>query len=439
MPWRYLLEFEQTQYLSAKELHDLQLRRLEKLLFHAHATCPYYARLFSDYSFHPSQLSSLDDLARLPLLNKEILQRSRQDLVSTRYSAKDLIPNYSGGSSGRPVLFYADRSRLYSRWAATVRHNRWADLDFGDKLAVIWGAPRDRLPKGIFGWIKNRILHQQLFLDASHLTESVMLAFDEQLKQFRPSVILAYAQAISLFARFLQARKRTPYQPRSIITSAEMLYPADRDLLQAVFGCPVYNRYGCREFSVIASECSAHDGLHLMAEGLLVELSSFPSGGKEGEILVTDLLNYAMPLIRYRIGDLGEWAEGPCKCGRQLPRLKKICGRVTDFLVGTSDQLISGVFLATYLIGSRPSLGQVQIYQTTPGEILYKVSPPSASLTCEDADYLIRGTKKYLGDQARCYIEIVKELPPAPSGKYLIARSTVTPSFLSSPPSGGMS
>src|SRR5262249_29218268 len=137
-----------------------------------------------------------------------------------------------------------------------------------------------------------------------------------------------------------------------------------------VFGCRVFNRYGCREVSVIASECPEHDGLHTMAEGLFIEVvkGARPAqAGEIGSILVTDLFNRAMPLIRYRIGDLGAWEEGTCACGRGLPRLRSVAGRVTDFLVGADGRLVSGVFLATYLVAQRPSLGQVQIHQEKAG------------------------------------------------------------------------
>src|SRR5262249_36293897 len=158
-----------------------------------------------------------------------------------------------------------------------------------------------------------------------------------------------YARSAVLFARYLEERGRTAYRPHSLITSAEVLEEEDRAVLERVFGCEVFNRYGCREVSVVASECEAHSGLHTMAEGLYIEIDigGRPAApGQTGGILVTDLLNGAMPLIRYRIGDLGAWADGPCPCGRGLPRLRNVAGRVTDFLVGCDGRLVSGVYLA---------------------------------------------------------------------------------------------
>ena len=135
--------------------------------------------------------------------------------------------------------------------------------------------------------------------------------------------------------------------------------------------------------SVVASECPAHAGLHVMGEGLLVEIETArgPAGpGEVGSLLVTDLLNHAMPLVRYRIGDLAAWAAGPCPCGRSLPRLERIGGRVTDFLVGSDEQLVSGVFLATYVVAQRPSLGQVQIRQDEPGAVVSNEGSPEEVL-----------------------------------------------------------
>src|SRR5262249_55637025 len=161
-----------------------------------------------------------------------------------------------------------------------------------------------------------------------------------------------------------------PYRPRAMITSAEVLTPDERDLLEEVFCCPVFNRYGCREVGVIASECPAHRGMHVMAEGLYLEIErdGRPAApGGPGCLLLTDPLNLAMPLIRYRVGDVGSWDEGPCPCGRGLPRLKEVAGRVTDFLVGGDGRLVSGAFLSVALVARRTSLGRVQIEQHQAG------------------------------------------------------------------------
>jgi phenylacetate-CoA ligase len=276
-------------------------------------------------------------------------------------------------------------------------------------------------------------LREPLWLDTANITEASLVAFHTALKRWRPRIIQAYARSAVLFARYLRGHRWTPHRPHALITSAEVLEEEERRLLEEVFGCPVFNRYGCREVSVIASECPAHSGLHVMAEGLYLEIET-PHGparpGEMGAVLVTDLLNFAMPLIRYRIGDMAAWAEGNCPCGRGLPRLERVAGRVTDFLVCCDGRLVSGVYLATYVVAQRPSLGQVQIRQHRPGAVTYRIRPGRDFSRFSDLEYLKITTRRYLGEQTEVDSELVEELPAEPSGKFLFSRSTVTPALL---------
>lgn len=436
----YIREFERTQYLSPAAIRDLQWERLRALLAHAYQRCSFYRDRFDAAGVHPRDLRDPGDLVGLPPLEKREIQTHRDRLVAEGWPRDDLIVNQTGGSTGSPISFYLSQDRKRSRAAGTVRHNRWAGWDVGDKVACIWGAPRDRPAAGWRTRLRNALLERQLFLDTGHVTEEKLAAFHDALKRFRPQVILAYARSAELFARYIRARGLTAYQPRSIVTSAEVLEPAGRALLEEVFGCPVFNRYGCREVSVVASECSAHRGLHTMAEGLLVEVvraDGTPAAhGELGSILVTDLLNYAMPLIRYRIGDLGSWDPGECPCGRGLPRLRSVAGRVTDFLIGGDGRMVSGVFLATYVVAQRPSLGQVQIVQDEPGRSLFRIKPGPGFRADADLEYLTAATREHLGPDMVIDHEIVTELAAEPSGKFLFCRSRATPAFLGGPSLG---
>jgi phenylacetate-CoA ligase len=433
---RYQREFESTQFLPAAELRQLQWRRLRALLSHAHAHCPFYRERFERAGLSPADFRGPEDLRALPVLEKLDLQQQGERLVARNWPRADLIRNQTGGSTGTPVTFYLSRDRKCSRAAATLRHNRWAGWEVGDKAAVLWGAPRDRPADNWRARLRARLLRDPLWLDTAALSEATLAQFHAALWRQRPRVIQAYARAAVLFARYLEAAGLRPYRPHSLVTSAEVLEDDDRALLERVFGCPVFNRYGCREVSVLASECPAHSGMHVMAEGLYLEIET-PAGpaapGQTGSILVTDLLNGAMPLIRYRIGDLGAWAPGQCPCGRGLPRLERVAGRVTDFLVGSDGRLVSGVFLATYVVAQRPSLGQVQIHQDRPGAVVYRLKPGPTFDPEADRNYLEEATRTYLGPRAGARVEVVADLPASPSGKFLFSRSSVTPAFLGGP------
>jgi phenylacetate-CoA ligase len=430
---RYLRDFERTQFWTAERLRQLQTRRLRALLDHAYRQCPFYEERFRRAGLAPADVRSLEDLRALAPLEKQDLQEQGERMVARDWPAADLIRNQTGGSTGTPVPFYLSKDRKCSRAAATWRHNRWAGWQPGDKAAVIWGAPLDRPADTLRSRLRGRLLREPLWLDAACLSEATMTGFHQALHRYRPRILQAYARAAVLFARFLRARGLEAYRPQAIVTSAEVLEDDERALLEDVFGAPVFNRYGCREVSVLASECPAHAGLHVMAEGLLVEVET-PRGpalpGELGGILVTDLLNWAMPLIRYRIGDMGAWAGGPCPCGRGLPRLERVAGRVTDFLVGCDGRLVSGVHLATYVVAQRPSLGQVQIHQDRAGAVRYRIKPGRDFRPAADLEYLRDATRRFLGDGAAVDSETVADLSAEPSGKFLFSRSTVTPSFL---------
>jgi phenylacetate-CoA ligase len=142
--WRYLQEFERSQYLSPEQLRQLQWQRLQGLLAHAYARCPFYRERFDRAGLVPGDMRNLEHLSVLPLLEKSDIQEHRDRLLASDWPKADLIPNQTGGSTGSPLSFFMSQDRLRSRNAATVRHNRWAGWDVGDKAALLWGAPRDR-------------------------------------------------------------------------------------------------------------------------------------------------------------------------------------------------------------------------------------------------------------------------------------------------------
>ena len=362
---------------SPETLEAVQLQRLQVLVDHAWRNCPAYRARFDAAGVVPGDIKSLDDLCLLPFLDKEDIQRNREGLLAANWPKDDLLTNWTGGSTGVPVPLYVSKGRHRSRWAATMRHNRWAGWEIGDKFGAIW-APGRILPASAWRLDCAGLLERVVALDTGCVTEEQMKAFNERLKQARPKVILAYAQGASLFARYIRNSGQTAYQPHAIVTSAEVLDTPSRQLIEEVFGCPIFNRYGCREVSVIASECEAHNGMHVMAEGVLIEIvrgGNPAQPGELGEVVVTDLLNLAMPLIRYRIKDTAARDDGPCTCGRSLPRLQNVAGRTADFVLGSNGRLVSGTFLATYVVGVRPSLGQVQIIQEEEGAVHYNIRP----------------------------------------------------------------
>jgi len=257
---RYRREFEQSQFLPPDQLRALTLTRLRRLVDHAYERCPYYRRQFHAAGFGPGDLNSPEDLSAIPVLEKRDIQQHRDEMVARNWPGKDLIENRTGGSTGSPICFFLSHDRKCSRAAATWRHNRWAGWDVGDKVAVIWGALSDAPHATWKARLRNKLIDRTLWLNTAHITEEKLERFCSALERFRPKHVLAYAKSLVLLAQYLESRRLRPPRPQSIVTSAEVLEPFERELAEEVFGCPVFNRYGCREVSVIASECGERDG-----------------------------------------------------------------------------------------------------------------------------------------------------------------------------------
>ena len=426
---RYLREYDRTQYLSQEGVRNLQWARLQHRLHHAYEHCRYYRVKWNSLGLHPNDLRQAEDLSHFPVLTKADIQQHLAELVADNIPKSSMFLDCTGGSTGRPISYYQSYDVDLSRKAGTIRHNRWAGYDIGDKAAFVWGAPRD-IPGSMWkSSLRNALFDRRWFLDTACFTNDKMRAFNRALRQYRPKVIVAYARALRHLAAFLRAEGEAAYRPQAIITSAEVLDPEDREVIEGVFGCKIFDRYGCREVGVIASECEHHEGMHVNAEGLYVEVvvGNRPARpGELGKLLVTDLLNFAMPLVRYEIGDMAIPLAEPCACGRGLPRLANIAGRVTDFVVGPDGRLVSGVYLATYVIAKRPTLGQVQIYQDTPGKLTYRIATSNRSAACSsDLEYLTKATREHVGIDTKVSFEFVEELACEPSGKFLFCKSDI--------------
>ena len=270
---KYLREYERTQFLSLHELREMQWKRLKALLDHTYLNVPFYRKRFGEIGIHPEDINGFEAFEKIPILTKEDIQKFKDEMVAQNVDKKDLIPNLTGGSTGKPLHFFVDKKRMEMRKASTIRHNRWAGWDIGDKFAAFWGSRTDfDVFQSIKARARNLVLDRCVILDTSSLTEESMMAFAMKLKNEKPKIYLAYANSMYLFAEFVRENKIDGLRPKAIVTSAEVLHEHERALVEEVFGCRIFNRYGCRETSVIASECNEHNGMHINAECIYLEM-----------------------------------------------------------------------------------------------------------------------------------------------------------------------
>ena len=419
---KYLKDFENSQYLDQELLGNYQLTRLKKILFHASETSKYYRNKFSKIGFDPRDLRSFDDFQNIPFLTKKDIQEFLKDLISTKYRVNSLLPNKTGGSTGKPLKFYHDREKVLSKEAATIRHNRWASYEIGSKVGLIWGHREDIKSFNKFkSKLRMKYLNRQMVLDSSSIDDYKLDKFLKELVRFQPIILLGYANSLYLFAEYCEKHGCDELQPKAIITSAEVLHEHERHKIEAVFNTKVFDRYGCREVSVIASECEMHNGLHINSDGLFVEfIKDNGEKAKPGElanIIITDLFNYGMPFIRYKIEDVGALVEKKCSCGRTFPLMSMIGGRTTDFLLGTNGKKISGASITIFILANASGISQAQFIQNEKKSIIMKIIK-NEKFGENTISFLNNKLRDFFGSDMKIFFEYVHEIPKEASGKY---------------------
>ena len=421
---RYMREFERNQYLSPDELRAMQLRKLRQQLIAAYRYVPLYRHRMTEAGLTPLDIQTHEDLRLLPVLTKRDIQDQQDMLVASNVPASKRLPNQTGGSTGSPLQFYVDRERFDSRMASTDRHNAWAGLRPGDWFAQLWGSTFDvgDTPDPDPNW-RQRLLYRSLTLHTAAVSEESMMRYVEVLRRYRPRYMLAYAQSAVLFAEFCLRNNFDDISFESMIVSAEMLLPGKRQVIEEAFGGKVFNRYGCREVSIIASECEFHSGLHVNADALIVEVEPAPHlPPGMGRVLVTDLLNCSMPLIRYEIGDLANLdPDIQCPCGRSLPVIGNIQGRTSDFLCLANGRMIGGPSLALLAADMR-EVRQVQFIQRDPNTVTLKVVAGRGYNPLTEQE-LRRRMQPYLGEASSLTIVTAESIPSEPSGKYRFVKN----------------
>lgn len=415
---RRMAEVRSVEKLSPQELLDYQWELLRDLLRHAWENTPFYRARFAEAGITPDAIGGPDDLELLPPLGKDEIRAHVGEMTARNLPESELVPDATGGTTGLPMRFYRNRRCLSYRAALTEVFDGWYGKRVGDRMALVWGAHQDYPPlTRIKASVRNALVDRLLVLDASGMTRETMRDFAATLARLRPPITRAYPRAMYAFARFVRGEGLTGVDPGAIVATAEPLYENERRVMEEVFGRPVYNRYGSREVGFIATDCPERRALHWRPDSVFLEWikdGRAAAPGEVGELLVTDLRNYAMPLIRYRLGDLAERPATGCECGRSLPILGRVIGRDTDVLRSTTGALVSGAYL-TVVFSGRVELSQLQIIQEDLQHFTIRLVRDGA--TEEHGAYLRSALGRYLGPDAVISLEAVDSIPRERSGK----------------------
>ncbi len=422
---------QRSQYDAPELIRARQLEQIKALLHHAYDTVPFYRERFRQSGLHPDDIRDFADYRRLPVLTKADLRRHGSELLSSHYAPATLHQKKTSGSTGVAVAVWVDEASWQWKRACTLRSDEWSGWRFGEPVAKVWGNP-EYLQRGWRGRLRNALLERARYLDTLKMDEETLHRFAAALRRRPPSLIFGHAHSVYLLAEFWRTTGRAAPRPRGIITTAMVLHDWQRRAIEKVFGCPVTNRYGCEEVSLIACECERHQGLHINADGVYVELQrdgreSRP--GSPGSILVTDLTNRAMPLLRYQVGDVGVLSERRCPCGRGLPLLERLEGREADYVVTPRGELISGISLTENFAVLVPGVAQLQVVQETVHRFLFRIvrGPDFGPASLERLRTMVA---ERFGPDVTYACEYVARIPQEPSGKYRFCISRVENPFL---------
>jgi phenylacetate-CoA ligase len=421
-----LRHLRDTERSTPGALRDLQAGLLRRVIRHAYRHTAFYRQLLDERRLTPDDFRTVDDLARLPLLERPIL-RASLDARTASVPPRAAITKTTSGSSGEPVVVKYNAESRHWRDAIRWRGYGWAGYHIGMRALHYWGFG----PAGTSTWWKqkkvavDRLVKRDCYVDCTPRGEDALLAAVAEIRRFKPHVIVAYASGAGALARFVTDRGLRSWDEIPVLTGAEGLVPHDRAAIEQAFG-PAFDTYGCREVMLIGSECEFHDGLHTSMENLVTELVvREPDGtlrharpGETGEVVVTDLHNLACPMIRYVNGDLAR-ARGdePCRCGRGLVRIGPVEGRVTDTLFDGAGRPVGGLVF-NILFGIIGSFARTfQIVQRVDRAIVFKIVPFSGAALPERETRLIREFADRYLPGVPLHIQLVDDIPLTAAGK----------------------
>ncbi len=415
---RHLDVLRKKQYQDRARIEKNQRRKLVEVIRHAKENCAYYRQTWKGIDLTDND--AIRNLLKIPLLVKDDIRKNKEALCARDFPKEKLISKKTSGSTGVSLELFMDVDCSEWRRAAAIFRNGWTGWRLGEKTAAVWGNPPPA--KNWRSFLRNALLERCIYLDTLGMTEKDMWNFLMCLEGYQPTLMMGHAYSLYYFARFVEEESpAASIALKGIISTAMMLYPWQREVIERVFGCKIFERYGCEEVSLIASECEAHWGMHVNTDSLIVEFlkddGQQAAAGEEASVVVTDLMNYGMPVIRYKIGDKAIFTDQACPCGRQSPLITKVTGRDADFIVTPEGKIISGISLTENFSLKVPGVEQMQIEQFERDRLKIKIVRDE-NFNENSLRTLRELCLKTFGGAMQCEVEYVDRIPQEKNGKY---------------------
>lgn len=396
-------------HASADEIRLHQERRLRILVRLAAARSPYYRDWFHESGVDPRSIRTLEDLPRLPLLERHHLVERSDDFLA--YPRSLVWPAHSSGTTGSVVTAYRTPGSSIYELSALERQWGWFGLPRGARRAVLRGSDFASSRPGAVT-MELPAAHQ-LLVSSFHLTPENVPEILAALRRFRPHAIEAWPSSAALLAALLRdAGERFPV--RVLITSSEVISAAQHALLRDVFAAPVADHYGQTERVSMAGSCEV-GSYHVFADYGIVELLPVDGRTQRWEIVGTPLHNWGFPLFRYRTGDEVTAApEGPCGCGRAFPLLGAVDGRIEDAFTAADGRHIP---LPATIVDDLTGLREVQVVQRAPGCFEIRMVPGVGFDRAATEVLARRNVERLFGPGQTVTFQVMDRIPRSVSGK----------------------
>lgn len=419
--WRYgpetgrlVEEALEREHWTAEQWRAWQEERLARLLHRAAKQVPYYRSMWAERRVRGDH-RSWERLENWPVLDKETVRQQPEAFLAEDCDPRRMFATHTSGTSGTPLKLWHSRRTLRAWYALfEARWRRWHGVSRRDRWAILGGqlvAPVEQRRPPF--WVHNWPM-RQLYLSSYHLAPEFAPFYVDELRRFRPAYLWGYSSALYTLAQECARLGVRDLRFRVVLTNAEPLYEHQRALIAEVFQSPVRETYGMTETAAAAGECE-HGRMHWFPEAGVVEVLERGEDGA-GELVATGLINEDMPLIRYRVGDRVTPAppEAHCGCGRSLPLLERIEGRLDDVIVtpdGRRVGRLDPVFKADL------PLREAQIVQVAPDRVRVRVAP-AGEFDARDEESLRELLALRLGKEMRVEVERVQEIERGPNGKF---------------------
>lgn len=415
-----LYNLKRNQWLSTKELEEIQNRKLKRLINHAYENVPYYHKLFDSVNVKVEDIKTVEDLYRIPITNKLTLQSLPiTEITAKNVSLSKCVRKRTSGSQGIPLTIYyhkKDKNFLDMVWARARLENGQRLIDKRVSIRNPHYFPTKKR------WYEHFSIWRRVNISCFDDVENQL----KILEKVNPEVITSYPSSLKLLAMALEEQKNRKINSRLIFTSTELLNADARRFIQSKFEAPIFDFYGANELGLIAWECNKRSGYHINIDSVVVEFiwnGKKIKSGERGKLICTALHSYAMPFIRYEIGDVGIKSDEKCACERGLPLMRIIEGRIDDFIVLPDEKMVSPYSLI-YIMRNIPGISRYQIIQEEKDKILVLIIK-GKEFTQNTITSIRRNLEKALGKDVKIDIKIVNNITRDKSGKFRVVKSKV--------------